>query len=342
MTDQITTSRADEDDTWVELPGSEDFEHDGEPVGSDDDLDELGYDPGDDPASQPPPVPPPPAPDGGGRGDNLKFSVSKAAIPSWVQQHGNGEIPLDAMIKVAPISSGYLVPEAAAAWRNLQNAASAAGFTLTMTGAYRTYDQQKSLFADRYTTSDTGRKSKVWTGTTYWLKAGMAMAAVPGTSNHGWGCAVDAALGGYGNAAEPVREPFLSWALTEARRHGWSWEVQSEPWHLRLVSFESAAAPEPAVTSESAEPATTPQQPPVPPPPTLKRGDKGGQVAALQGICTLFRWGDCGRSDGTFGPRTEDAVKAMQGALGVDADGRYGPKSSAALGAFMTAMATSR
>ena len=89
MTDQITTSRADEDDTWVELPGSEDFEHDGEPVGSDDDLDELGYDPGDDPASQPPPVPPPPAPDGGGRGDNLKFPVSKAAIPSCMGPGGS-------------------------------------------------------------------------------------------------------------------------------------------------------------------------------------------------------------------------------------------------------------
>lgn len=332
-------------DAWIELPDSEEFEHDGEPVGSDDDLDPAGYDPGDDPASQPPPVAPPPLSDAGDRGDGAKYPVSKAAIPPWVKQHGNGEIALDVMIKVAPISSGYLVPEAAAAWRNLQNAASAAGFALTMTGAYRTYDQQKAMFEDRYTTTDTGRKSKVWNNKTYWLKPGVAMAAVPGTSNHGWGCAVDAALGGYGKAAEPVREPFLSWALAEARRHGWSWEVQSEPWHLRLVSFESAAAPAPmrsAQSAESVESAKQPSPPPVPPPPTLKLGDTGGQVAALQGLCILFGWGDCGRSDGTFGPRTEAAVEAMQAAVGVEADGRYGPMSSVALGTFMATMAAPR
>jgi hypothetical protein len=221
-------------ETWTELPDSEEFEHDGEPVGSDDDLDHAGYDAGDDPASQPPGTPSEPPVDSGAKGDGgIPFPVAKAAIPTWVKEHGNGEIPSERMIKVAPIASGFLVPEAAAAWRNLQNAAAAQGFTLTMTGSYRTFQGQKDLFEQRYTTSNTGRKSKVWNGTTYWLKPGMAMAAVPGTSNHGWGCAVDAALGGYGNAAQPVGEPFLSWAVANARQYGWSWEVQSEPWHLR-------------------------------------------------------------------------------------------------------------
>lgn len=333
-------------ETWTELADSEEFEHDGEPVGTDDDLDPTGYDPGDDPATQPPTGEPPPVIDTGGRGDGgREFPISKAAIPSWVKENGNGEIPLDVMIKVAPISTGYLVPEAAAAWRNLQNAAAAAGFTLTMTGAYRPFEQQKSLFEDRYVTTDTGRSSKVWNNKRFWLKPGMAMAAVPGTSNHGWGCAVDTALEGYGNAAQSVREPFLSWAVSEARRHGWSWEVQSEPWHLRLVSFDSAATPMPMrnpPATESGAPTPQTQQPPEPPRPTLKLDDSGGQVAALQSICLLFKWGDCGRADGTFGPRTEAAVKVMQPAIGVTADGRYGPKSAAALGAFMAAMAASR
>ena len=140
------------------------------------------------------------------------------------------------MIKVAPLGAGYLVPEAAAAWRNLQNAASAAGFTLTMTGAYRSYDQQVQLFNERYSTSNTGGSSKVWNGTQYWLKPNMAMAAVPGTSNHGWGCAVDTALGGYGANAKTVDSAFLQWALKNAAANGWSWEVQSEPWHLRLTA----------------------------------------------------------------------------------------------------------
>ena len=117
------------------------------------------------------------------------------------------------------------------------------GFTLTMTGAYRTFQGQKDLFEQRYTTTDTGRKSKVWNSTTYWLKPGMAMAAVPGTSNHGWGCAVDTALGGYGNAAQSVGEPIPVVGGRQRPRFGWSWEVQSEPWHLRLVSFSSADLP---------------------------------------------------------------------------------------------------
>jgi len=329
-------------ETWTELPDSEEFEHDGEPVGSDDDLDHDGYDAGDDPASQPPGTPSEPPVDTGAKGDGgIPFPVAKAAIPTWVKEHGNGEIPTELMIKVAPIASGYLVPEAAAAWRNLQNAAAAQGFTLTMTGSYRTLQGQKDLFEQRYTTSNTGRKAKVWNGTTYWLKAGMAMAAVPGTSNHGWGCAVDAALGGYGNAAQSVGEPFLSWAVANARQYGWSWEVQSEPWHLRLVSFASADAPDPApdraVQDSVAE--TRPPDPPVPPQPTLTLDSKGGQVAALQNLCLLFQWGDCGKADGTFGPRTKEAVKVMQAAIGVVPDGEYGPRSAAALKVALAAMA---
>ena len=314
---------------WIEVDESEEIEHDGEPVGSDEDLDPTGYDADDDPASRSPEVPETAPLDGGAEGERRKpLPVSKAAIPSWVKDHGNGEIPVGRMIKVAPIGSGYLVPEAAAAWRNLQNAAAAAGFTLTMTGAYRTYVGQKTLFQDRYVASDTGRSSKVWNNTRYWLKQGMAMAAVPGKSNHGWGCAVDAALGGYGKAATSVGEPFLSWAVERAGRYGWSWEVQSEPWHLRLVSFESAA--DTTQTTDAPEP----------PWPTLRVGSTGGQVAALQSFCRMFRWGDPGKVDGRFGPRTKAAVKAMQTAIGAVADGVYGPKSAASLKVALAAMAS--
>src|SRR6187397_1501353 len=138
-------------DSWVEVPDSEDLEHDGEPIGSDDDLDTTGYDAGDDPASRPPLVLAAPPVDTGAKGDEgIPYPVAKAAIPAWIKKYGNGTIPQDRLIKVAPIGSGYLVPEAAAAWRNLQNAAAAAGFTLTMTGAYRSYDQQVALFNERY------------------------------------------------------------------------------------------------------------------------------------------------------------------------------------------------
>jgi hypothetical protein len=223
---------------------------------------------------------------------------------------------------------GSLIPEAAAAWRNLQNAASAAGFTLTMTNGYRNLEQQQWLFEERYQLEANGGKTKVWNGKTYYLKSPkLAQAATPGSSNHGWGAAVDMSLGGYGNAAQRVGDnaAFMSWVLKNAGPLGWSWEVQSEPWHIRLVSYDSAmAAPR--------TPSTTPLQAPTP---VLKEGSKGGQVAALQTLCALYKWGDVGRADGTFGPRTKAGVQAMQTALGTKPDGEYGPKSAGALGGFL-------
>jgi LAS superfamily LD-carboxypeptidase LdcB len=53
------------------------------------------------------------------------------------------------------------------------------------------------------------------------------MAAVPGTSNHGWGLACDV-----WNVGQNGR---LEWLLDNAKRFGFSWEVQSEPWHIRYV-----------------------------------------------------------------------------------------------------------
>jgi len=318
---------------WTPPPEGTELADGERPVGSDDDLDEGGYDATDDPASRPPLKELPPSRDPG-RGP-ASYPVAPAAIPAWVQPFGNGKVPLDRMIKVAPLGTGYLVPEAAAAWRNLQNAASAAGFTLTMTGAYRSYDQQVQLFNERYSTTNTGGSSKVWNGTQYWLKPNVAMAATPGTSNHGWGCAVDAALGGYGDKAKVVDGAFLQWALKNAAANGWSWETQSEPWHLRLVAATGSPAHAQAAATSGAGGGGVPvlQNAPTP---TLRLNSSGGQVAALQAFCLRFSWGDCGKADGSFGQRTEAAVKAMQSVLGITSDGVYGPQTASALGTFLS------
>jgi LAS superfamily LD-carboxypeptidase LdcB len=55
----------------------------------------------------------------------------------------------------------------------------------------------------------------------------MACLAIPGSSNHNWGLAVDVA-----NANGKT----LKWMLENEHLYGFSHEVQSEPWHIRLVT----------------------------------------------------------------------------------------------------------
>ena len=57
--------------------------------------------------------------------------------------------------------------------------------------------------------------------------------------------------------------------------------------------------------------------------PPLKRGCKYEAVRALQAVLNL-RGYDCGEPDGSFGPKTETAVKAFQKAKGLDVDGIVG------------------
>ena len=56
------------------------------------------------------------------------------------------------------------------------------------------------------------------------------------------------------------------------------------------------------------------------PSPLYRRGDKGEGVSALQEALNAAGY-DCGRADGDFGRKTENAVKALQTASGLEADG---------------------
>lgn len=69
-------------------------------------------------------------------------------------------------------------------------------------------------------------------------------------------------------------------------------------------------------------------------PPTIRRDSTGDAVTMLQRILTSYQHPpyDPGGVDGTFGPRTEQAVKAFQSDFGLDADGIVGPKTWAMLG----------
>lgn len=131
-----------------------------------------------------------------------------------------------------------LVKPAARAWRALVETAKSAGIVLMVTGSYRSYTQQVDLFHQRWTTSYvSGAESVTWQGTRYYLRRGVARAAIPGTSNHGWGLAVDAAENLDSDpSAESLSRSTLQWLVNLAPKFGFSWELQSEPWHLRYVA----------------------------------------------------------------------------------------------------------
>jgi hypothetical protein len=166
------------------------------------------------------------------------YPMHAVTLPAALNGQPNGKI--DALMVPTPgLSDGptvYLVAPAARAWRAMCAAALAAGHTLTTTSlydSYRPYAVQESTFRARYqTTPIAGAARKTWNGQTWYQRPGTAVAAVPGTSNHGLGLAGDVA-----NV-----DSALSWLLVNAGRFGWSWELTSEPWHLHYYPGDAIPA----------------------------------------------------------------------------------------------------
>ena len=157
--------------------------------------------------------------------------------PACLRGQKNGELARG-ILKKCGIGNFLLAEPAARSCRALVAAAEKRGFQVRATGTYRTYKQQEALFLSRYTTTPLpGRPTKRWNGVTYWQKPKTAMAAVPGTSNHGWGLAVDFAEERNGKpGVESVSPRFVKWLIKNAATYGFSAELQSEPWHWRYVA----------------------------------------------------------------------------------------------------------
>jgi hypothetical protein len=85
----------------------------------------------------------------------------------------------------------------------------------------------------------------------------------------------------------------------------------------------------PATTVPATTPTTTPRVAALPTT-TLKPGDTGAQVRALQRALLSLGY-PAGKVDGQYGPTTKTAVAAFQHAAGLTADGIFGPKTMAAL-----------
>ena len=128
----------------------------------------------------------------------------------------NGEIPRSVLCPLWGAGSHVLRADAAAAFNELSKAYAAQfGSPICVTDSYRSYQMQVNL---------SGRKP--------------SLAAAPGTSNHGWGRAVDLCDGVNNFGTDTHR-----WMRANAPQFGWfhpSWAGQgrarAEPWHWEFAA----------------------------------------------------------------------------------------------------------
>ena len=145
----------------------------------------------------------------------------------------NGNMPDNGLVKIS-VEQGdaqgvhKLNPQAAADYERMKAAAKANGVVWGITDSYRPYEVQNKIF-DWERFSRSGEKRKKGTN---------VAAAYPGTSNHGYGSAVDLNLFGpgvYGTAqktekAKAEYDKNYSWLRQNANQFGF-FELKGEPWH---------------------------------------------------------------------------------------------------------------
>lgn len=264
----------------------------------------------------------------------MAFPVARVNLPRVLAGQQNGRLRPETLVPVG-LGSYVMVEPAARAFKAMRAAAWSAGVQLSSVGTYRSYAAQEQLFRSRYqTTPIAGAPTKTWNSTTWYQKPRTAMAAVPGTSNHGWGLAVDWAVDADGDPEfewppKSLTQSAVNWLLGNAGRFGWSWEVQSEPWHLRYVTGDSIPA---AVLAFEKSGAVAPPAPPAPARyPEVKMGSTGETVKTLQTLLNLAGAVPRLLVDGVFGPKTDAAVRAFQTSHALTVDGVVGPKTWAVL-----------
>jgi hypothetical protein len=192
------------------------------------------------------------------------MTFTPVKMPTVLASATNGDLHADLL---APIGDRTVMLKTPAAWYGVlqDEFHKATGRVLSFTygGGYRTWQQQYNLFVSRYkkvgyaTYAVTpSNRRKIWQadplhrnslGTlinptkSYWVLIQYpngkypAMAASPGTSNHGWGLAVDLAIGTPSTAVS-LSASDRTWLEANVARFGFSYESASEPWHIRYVA----------------------------------------------------------------------------------------------------------
>jgi hypothetical protein len=140
-------------------------------------------------------------------GTNTATKLSPGAYgpltpPAELVRYGNGKIPASALEEVG-IGQHRLQTDAAKSFKMMRAAAAQDGVEIGVTDSYRSYEGQVAAAAKKGLHSQGG------------------LAATPGTSNHGWGLALDVDVDAKGQA----------WLDANAAKYGFVEDVTREPWH---------------------------------------------------------------------------------------------------------------
>lgn len=137
-----------------------------------------------------------------------------SGVADQARDHVNGQVPVSHLCGL-PDTGHLLHPDAARDWWRLDSAYEREfGIPMCVTDSYRSYASQAQLYA---------------------VKPGLA--AAPGSSNHGWGVALDLCGG-----VESFSSTQYGWLSQNGARYGWvnpDWArvtgSRPEPWHWEYV-----------------------------------------------------------------------------------------------------------
>lgn len=230
----------------------------------------------------------------------------------------NGRAPSTVLTRA---SNGHTFTKAAAAAFDRVAAAFEARFKkpLTVTQGYRTYAEQRRIFEARYRPQIIGRGPygdvRWWNGRRYVRVTGSA-AAIPGTSNHGWGVAADLnTRNGFGDFDTPE----YKWLATHGPAYGWTnteGRAIREPWHW-VYNAKNDRHAKPTPTTSKGLAAMLP---------TIHRKNNT-KKATRTAQALLTARGFPTSVDGKWGNQTDRNTAAFQKANGLTQDKVIGPKT---------------
>lgn len=196
---------------------------------------------------------------------------------------------------------GYLRKDAAKAWNAFARFAKTKGYSVQVTDSYRPLGAPGDLARGR------------WSQWAAWerYKQGGNLAANPGTSNHGWGLAVD--------VPSNTQQAIANHGAAFGWQKKWS-DAQSEPWHFKW-------------SPENTNREAVARYSQVFPGEVIQRGDRGpGVVSLKKHLREHGAWPlKYSRGNPIFGRTTQWWVKRFQKKKGLKADGVVGPSTWRAL-----------